>query len=169
MIRLRGTKTGDARGIPINDSLYRVLTTLPNGSDSPLIFPNISPDQLTMAFRRAARRAGIVNLTFHDLRHDFASQLAMRATGLRTIQTLLGHRDIRMTLRYSHLSDESLRTAVAQVEGMDLDDPKSSERKLEQQVEGTQKAPGKKERLRPAANPSKSLASPTGFEPVLPA
>jgi len=166
MIRLRDTKTGDARGIPINDNLYRVFATLSNGSDSPFIFPNISPDQLTMAFRRACGRAGIVDFTFHDLRHDFASQLAMRGTGLRAIQTLLGHRDIRMTIRYSHLSDESLRTAVAQLEGIDLADAKSPGRDQIMRVRGAQKAPGRKQSLRPSPNPSKSLVVPTGIEPV---
>ncbi len=46
------------------------------------------------------------------IRHTFASWLAIQGTPIRTIQELLGHRDLRMTLRYAHLSPAHLRDAV---------------------------------------------------------
>lgn len=70
-----------------------------------------------MAFRRATRRAGIADFRFHDLRHDFASQLVMKGANLRTVQMLLGHKDLRMTTRYAHLSQEHLQEAVRLLEG----------------------------------------------------
>jgi len=68
--------------------------------------------QLTVAFKRACKRAGIRDFRFHDLRHSFASYLTVGGVNLRTVQTLLGHKDLRMTMRYSHLSPEHLREAV---------------------------------------------------------
>jgi site-specific recombinase XerD len=55
---------------------------------------------------------GLKNLTFHDLRHDAASTLAMAGVPLRTIAEILGHRDMRMTARYAHLSPQHLRVST---------------------------------------------------------
>lgn len=70
-----------------------------------------------MAFRRATRQAGIADFRFHDLRHDFASQLVMKGANLRIVQMLLGHKDFRMTTRYAHLSQEHLQEVVRLLEG----------------------------------------------------
>ncbi|MFZ5996463.1 MAG: tyrosine-type recombinase/integrase [Nitrospirota bacterium] len=75
-----------------------------------------NPKKISMAFRRACQRAGIKNLRFHDLRHDFASTLANEGANLYQIQRMLGHSDPRMTQRYAHLLPENLN-AVNYVEG----------------------------------------------------
>jgi integrase len=51
-------------------------------------------------------------LRFHDLRHTFASRLAMAGKDLYLIQKLLGHREPRMVQRYAHHSVESLRNGI---------------------------------------------------------
>lgn len=63
---------------------------------------------VSMAFRRACSRAGITNLRFHDLRHDFATLLINkgRAT-LYQVQLNLSHDDPRMAQRYAHLLPEN--------------------------------------------------------------
>lgn len=48
----------------------------------------------------------------YTIRHRFASWLAIKGTPIRTIQELLGHKDLRMTLRYAHLSPAHLAEAV---------------------------------------------------------
>ncbi|MFZ5877442.1 MAG: tyrosine-type recombinase/integrase [Nitrospirota bacterium] len=64
-------------------------------------------------FLPACRAAGLDDVTFHTLRHTFASHLAMSGTDLYTIQKLLGHSTLRMTERYAHLSPTYLKQAVA--------------------------------------------------------
>jgi integrase len=58
------------------------------------------------------KRVGIEDFRFHDLRHTFATRLAQAGVDLYKIAKLLGHKDIKMTQRYSHHYPESLRDGV---------------------------------------------------------
>jgi integrase len=58
------------------------------------------------------RKADISDFTFHDLRHTFASRLVMAGIDLPTVKELMGHKDITMTLRYTHLSSDHKQNAV---------------------------------------------------------
>jgi hypothetical protein len=74
---------------------------------APYIFFNKkgkSYGSIRKSFETAKRKAGIEDLRFHDLRHNLASHLAMAGVGSETLQEILGHRDYRMTRRYTHLS-----------------------------------------------------------------
>ena len=73
----------------------------------------IYPVKLQRAFRKACKLAGIRDFRFHDLRHTFASYLRQGGVDLHTISKLLGHKDTRMTQRYSHLLVENLRDAIS--------------------------------------------------------
>jgi integrase len=110
------TKNGERRMVPMNDTVYEVLRSLPVHLGSDLVFPGIDRLQLTMAFRRAIKRAGIEDFKLHDCRHSFASYVTMSGESLRTVQVLLGHKDLRMTMRYAHLSPEHLREAVSKLD-----------------------------------------------------
>jgi len=55
---------------------------------------------------------GIQNFHFHDLRHTFASHLIMAGVDIKLVKELLVHKDIKMTLRYSHLAPSHLVKAV---------------------------------------------------------
>ena len=64
------------------------------------------------AWASAVKRAGLQDLRLHDLRHAYASRLVQRGVPLLTLSQLLGHSTIKMTMRYSHLASEDLRSAV---------------------------------------------------------
>ena len=76
----------------------------------------LSPDKVSVAFKRACKKADIEDFRLHDLRHHFASYLTMSVQSQRTAQELLGHKDPKMTMCYSHLSPEHLRSAVESLE-----------------------------------------------------
>ncbi|MEM1141439.1 MAG: tyrosine-type recombinase/integrase [Pseudomonadota bacterium] len=65
---------------------------------------------------RASKAAGLPRVTLHVLRHSFASQLAMKGVPIAVIQQLLGHTDIKVTMRYAHLSQSVLIDAVNTLE-----------------------------------------------------
>ena len=64
------------------------------------------------AFHAALDTAGIGDFTWHDLRHTFASWLVMRGASLRSVADLLGHRSLKMAMRYAHLSPAYLAKEV---------------------------------------------------------
>src|SRR5262245_24932419 len=81
------------------------------------VFPGVTDDQVSMAFRRACKKAKIEDFCFHDLRHTHASWLRMNGADIHTVQQLLGHKDIRMTTRYAHLSPGFLAGASSLING----------------------------------------------------
>ncbi len=70
------------------------------------------------SFTSACRKAGIADFRFHDLRHTYASHLAMRGVHIRALQELLGHKTLAMTQRYFHLAPEQLQNAVKLLDGV---------------------------------------------------
>lgn len=69
-------------------------------------------------FKSAQARAGIAPLTWHDLRHTWASWHVMAGTSLRSLMELGGWRSYKSVLRYAHLSPEHLAADAARVEGL---------------------------------------------------
>lgn len=117
-ITLTQTKNAEIRTIPISDTLLPVLQRLYVERRGPRVFskPDGGPyGNWRRSFESACNRAGIEDFRFHDLRHTFASYLVMSGVDIRTVQELMGHKDIKMTMRYSHLSKAHLLEAVNRV------------------------------------------------------
>lgn len=115
-ILLNETKNGERREIPINNTLRQTLEGLPRRIDNGYVFFNALTgegyDDIKNSFKRLCKKAGIRDFHFHDLRHTFASHLVMSGIDLTTVSRLLGHKNISMTLRYSHLAPKHLKDAV---------------------------------------------------------
>jgi integrase len=75
-----------------------------------------TPDQVSMAFYRAAKRAGLSDVGMHTLRHTFISRLVQAGRPLPEVAALAGHRDIRMTMRYAHLAPSHLHEGIQALE-----------------------------------------------------
>ena len=116
VILLDITKNGERREIPINNTLLNTLSVITRHIKCEYVFYNketLKPYyDIKKSFATALKKAHIIDFHFHDLRHTFASSLVMEGIDLATIQKLLGHKTINMTLRYAHLSNVHLKDAV---------------------------------------------------------
>ncbi len=114
VLLLERTKSGRRREVPMNDAAYAALAGRA-GERQGRVF---STKSTRKAFDRAVREAKLEDFRFHDLRHTAASHLMMRGASLADVRAVLGHADIKMTMRYAHLSPEHLRSAVARLDGL---------------------------------------------------
>ena len=124
-VRGEGAKTSQTRHVPLNSEICDVLTAWKDSkaeSDWVVFSGSTATVALTearKAWGRLLKAAKITEFRFHDLRHTFASKLAMAGVDLNTIRELLGHRKITMTLRYAHLSPEHKADAVERLVSAD--------------------------------------------------
>ncbi len=119
-ILLKHTKNGRERYVYLNDLSLGVIASLnpPGQKKGSVLFPDVTPAQVTVAFVRACKAAEISDFSLHDLRHQYASLLRMNGVDLHTLQKLLGHSDPRMTDRYAHLSETFLGEAARKLDGV---------------------------------------------------
>lgn len=124
-LRSTNTKSGRTRHLPLTDDVVAMLKSRPRRNI--LVFPGQSGGvqaQVSDTFNRVVEELGFnanihdvsQKVVFHTCRHTFASWLVMRGVPLHTVQTLLGHSSIAMTMRYSHLAPDHLRAAVSSLD-----------------------------------------------------
>lgn len=111
-----GTKTSETRHIPLNAEARDTLKAWKKQSEARgYVFPGQDGERMTdvkTAWLELLKAAGVEDFRWHDMRHDFASRLVMAGVPLNTVRDLLGHSDIKMTLRYAHLAPDSKAAAV---------------------------------------------------------
>ncbi len=112
VIRLEVTKSGKRREIPMRQVVYEILASLPEPRQGRVW----QQRDIRKAFENAVEAAKLENFHFHDLRHSFGSWFVMRGGSLQTLKEILGHADLKMTLRYSHLAPDHLRSEMVKTE-----------------------------------------------------
>jgi integrase len=114
------SKNGKLRVVPLTDRLKEALLRHRFRSGKRELEEHVFLNRhgrpfgdIRTPFHTARAAAGLSDdVTPHTCRHTFGSRLAMAGKDIRTIQELMGHRDITMTVRYTHASDEHKAAAV---------------------------------------------------------
>jgi integrase len=108
-------KNNRIRSIPLDADLYEILYR--KRKQTGYVFTNtkgqpLNHSSLTYHLGVLCKRAGLRRITWHTLRHTFASHLAMKGVPLNIVQALLGHSTIIMTMRYAHVAPSTMRAAI---------------------------------------------------------
>ncbi|ABM93510.1 conserved hypothetical protein [Methylibium petroleiphilum PM1] len=114
------SKNGDKKVLPLVPAVVDELAKHA-GAANALVFPSTRrPDiayNFDPAWDRALKAAGVKSFRFHDLRHSCASALAQNGATLLEIAEVLGHRQLSVTKRYSHLATDHKTKLINRVLG----------------------------------------------------
>jgi site-specific recombinase XerD len=119
LLTIPRSKNGLARHVPLNHSATRALESLRKRTGESGFVCGGAPGPRPW-FEPVLAAAKLSDFSWHCLRHTFASRLVMAGVDLRTVQELLGHKTIAMTIRYAHLAPKHTLAAVER-----LDDPET--------------------------------------------
>lgn len=120
-IRLDQTKSGVPRSVPLTDAALAIIRALlgqQGRPKTPYLFAKDDGNRyadMKKGFNAACRRAKIVGIRWHDLRHTFASWFVQSGGDLYHLSRILGHSTVQMTTRYSHLRTGDLHAELRRV------------------------------------------------------
>lgn len=110
------SKSKRMRAIPLNSAALDVLANMATQGLYPYVFINIKTGKPYTCIKRTwygiRKSAGLDDLRLHDLRHNYASMMVNSGRSLYEVQHILGHSDPKVTMRYAHLSTETLHAAA---------------------------------------------------------
>ena len=116
VIQSKTSKSKKRRSVPLNDIALSVLDELKGSRQNPsghLFIGKRGPYRhLTKNWERLCEAANLCGLRIHDVRHSFASMLVNAGHSLYEVQQALGHSDPKVTMRYSHLTKDTLQKAA---------------------------------------------------------
>lgn len=109
------------RWVPMCPSLVEALKTHKHLKGN-LVFcrpdgSHLTRDIVKHPFDRITFAAGLHRIRLHDMRHSFASQLVMAGVPLKFVSEMLGHTEIKMTERYTHLTPNSVQSYIGVLDG----------------------------------------------------
>lgn len=127
LLILRNTKSGRTRAAFMTEAVKEVFRCRERGTPSDLVFPDRTGKRIEQISNTFARAVDTLKLnegvedrrhrvTFHTLRHTYASWHVENGTDLYAVKELLGHADFKMTARYSHLGENTLQAAVKRLD-----------------------------------------------------
>jgi integrase len=109
-------KSAKPLSLPLNEAAFAVVETRRAVAQGPYVFYNpLTGDRfkdVKGAMAVAVKRAGLPKITWHMFRHTFASRMTRDGVDIVTVKELLGHADIKTTMRYAHSNDDAKRRAV---------------------------------------------------------
>lgn len=125
-LRLADSKTGPrtvwlgAEAIAVLETQQRLRATEPAHLRSEWVFPDRRDPRRPRskdlsAWAKIRQAAGIADCRIHDLRHTYASHALMAGVPMPVVSRLLGHADIRMTMRYAHVGDRETQAAADRI------------------------------------------------------
>lgn len=100
------SKNGRSRLVPLSSAAVSVLASMCNCHDGPVF--SIAAQTTAAAFKRAAVRACLKDVRFHDLRHTATSRMADKLPNVIELAAVTGHQSLQMLKRYYHPSAASL-------------------------------------------------------------
>ena len=106
---LPDTKNGASRSVPLSKKAIREFSEIPKNPDSNKVFWTWSHNKcLQNVWQRTCNKAGIVDLRFHDLRHEAISRMFEKDLNVMEVGTISGHKSLQMLKRYTHLNASDL-------------------------------------------------------------
>jgi integrase len=115
-------KSGKPRAVPINPALLPALRQWRNecpASNEALVFPTargyMRQKDRDYGFKDALTGAECHAIGFHGLRHTFASHFMMSGGNILTLQKLLGHSSVAVTMKYAHLAPDFMRDEIGRL------------------------------------------------------
>lgn len=110
-IRLWRTKVQNESVLFMTDRVHEILSRRERSRRGRFVFANKnggSRGYSAQAIRKAFNRAGLSDCTIHTLRHTHATRLIQNGLNLYEVRSVLGHSDIKTTMRYAHLEQASV-------------------------------------------------------------
>lgn len=114
------SKSSRSRHVPISEELAVFLEKQITGKKPEAsVLANVIRDYVSRRFKWACSKSGLVDFTFHDLRHTFAARLLTKGVPIYKVSKILGHSSVVVTEQhYGHLSLADLKEAIGFIEGV---------------------------------------------------